>query len=270
MSRQRSISARNIRKLVIEQAKRAFVGHIGPALAVADMVAVLFEEELRMVGSDEPSRDRFILSKGHGAVAVYSALYLKGLISRKQLQSYCSDGSFCGALPGHHLAGIDFSTGSLGHGLALGAGVALAAKLSNEDFRAFVLVGEEECYEGSIWETVQFAVRHNLSNLVAIVEDSHPKSFGRPNTESDRHSPADEWRVFGWEVHEVDGHDRGELRNAFKQIDTQSGSPKSIISRTVCGKGVGFMEGKSEWHYLKLNDEQYAVAMKQLEEAEEQ
>lgn len=270
MSSERPVTPRSIRKLIIEQSKRAGVGHIGSALSIADIVAVLFDEEMRMAGTGEPGRDRFVLSKGHAALAVYAALYLKGLIPRKQLQSYCCDGSLCGVHPEHHLPGIDFSTGSLGHGLAFGAGTALAARLSGADFRSFVLVSDAECNEGSLWETVMFAAHHNLSNLIAIVDDNGQQAFGKTGDVIDLHPLAEKWKVFGWEVHEVDGHHVGELGRTLRGLDTTSGGPKSVIAKTTCGKGVSFMEGKIEWHYLPLNDEQYNVAMKEIQEAAEE
>ncbi len=266
MSTHQTITPWNIRKLIIEQSKRANVGHIGSALSIADIVSALFAQVLRKVGSDDRCRDRFVLSKGHAALAVYSALYLKGLIPRKHLQSYCCEGSMCGVHPEHHLPGIDFSTGSLGQGLAYGAGAALAARMGGDDFRAFVLVSDAECNEGSLWETVMFAAHHNLSNLVAIVDDNGQQAFGMTKDVLNLRPLAEKWKVFGWEVHEVDGHDVAELIRTLDGLDTTCGKPKAVIAETVSGKGVSFMEGKIEWHYLPLNDEQYRTAMKEIEE----
>lgn len=267
MSSNRSITPRNIRKLIIEQSKRANVGLVGSALSIADIVAVLFDGQIRNLGTDVPSRDRFVLSKGHAALAVYSALYLKGLLPRKELQSYYRDGSVCGAHPHHCLNGIDFSTESGGMGPAFAAGAALAARLTGEDFRAFVLVSDSECQEGSLWETAFFGVRHELSNLVVIVDDRGPHASSGTANELGLPLPAEKWSAFGWEVHEVDGHHPGELSNTLGALDTRVGRPKVLIAKTVYGKGVSFLESRRELDDPPLSDRQYAMAMKELEEA---
>lgn len=254
-----------IRKIIIEESKRANVGHIGSALSIVDIVAVLFDGELRSVGTNSPVRDRFILSKGHAALALYAALHLRGLISEEQMHTYCSDNSLLGVHPEHQLEGIDFSTGSLGHGLSFGAGVALSARLKGQDFNCFVLVSDAECNEGSLWETVMFAAHHRLSNLVAVVDNNGQQALGKTKDVIDLSPLADKWRAFGWNVHEVDGHDVDQLRDALSSLNTRKGPPSAIIANTIAGKGVSFMEGKVEWHYLPLSDEQYAQALEELE-----
>ncbi len=259
------ITPYRIRKIIIEESKRAHVGHIGSALSVADILAVLFGAELRQCGTDDPQRDRFILSKGHAALTLYAALQLKGIIDEDQLHTYCGDNSLLGVHPEHHLPGVDFSTGSLGHGLSVGAGVALAARLSGNDYRAFVLVSDAECNEGSLWETVMFAAHHKLSNLVAIVDDNGQQAFGKTKDVIDLNPLAEKWRVFGWDVHEVDGHDFDRLQSTLRSLNTESGPPHVLIAKTVCGKGVSFMEGKVAWHYMPLTDDQYTMALEELE-----
>jgi transketolase len=267
MSSGQTVTSEKIRKIIIEESKRANVGHIGSALSIADIIAVLFESELRMAGTNDPERDRFILSKGHAALALYAALHLKGILDECRLQTYCSDGSLLGVHPEHRLEGIDFATGSLGHGLAFGAGVALAARLTNNDYRAFVLVSDAECNEGSLWETVMFAGHHRLSNLIAIIDNNGQQALGKTKDVIDLSPIGDKWRAFGWEVLEIDGHSPNELRSTLSGLDCRSGPPSVIVANTVCGKGVSFMEGKVEWHYLPLSEAQYGQALRELEDA---
>jgi transketolase len=263
-----AVTSGKIRKIIIEESKRANVGHIGSALSIADIIAVLFEHELRLAGTDHPDRDRFILSKGHAALALYAALLLKGILNKDQVQSYCCDGSLLGVHPEHQLDGVDFSTGSLGHGLAFGAGVALAARLSGRPYRAFVLVSDAECNEGSLWETVMFAAHHKLANLVAIVDNNGQQALGKTKDVIDLHPLGEKWRSFGWKVHEVDGHDPMDLKSTLKSLETVDGPPNVLVANTVSGKGVSFMEGKVEWHYLPLSDALYSQALMELEAGE--
>ncbi len=260
-------TAKKIRKIIIEESKRANVGHIGSALSIADIIAVIFRNELRLTGTDDPSRDRFILSKGHAALALYAALHLEGILTEDQIQTYCKDGSMLGVHPEHRLRGIDFSTGSLGNGLSIGAGTALAARMKGLDYRTFVLVSDAECNEGALWETVMFAAHQKLSNLVAIVDDNGQQALGKTKDVLDLQPLAEKWDAFGWEVHVTDGHDTTCLREVFSGLDTALGKPKVVICKTVCGKGVSFMEGKVAWHYLPLSDEQYLQALGEIEEA---
>jgi len=261
------IAPHAIRKLILEQSHRARVGHIGSALSIADIIAVLFGEALHVPEIHDPQRDRFVLSKGHAALALYAALYLKGVLNREQIESHCRDGAILGVHAEHQVPGIEFSTGSLGHGLAYGAGIALAARMSGASYRAFVLLSDAECNEGSVWESIMFAAHHKLSNLIAIVDNNGQQAFGKTKDILDLSPIGDKWRVFGWDVREVDGHSLPEIRRAFKEIDTKSGKPHAIIAKTVSGKGVSFMEGKVEWHYLPLSDELYAAAIKEIESA---
>jgi transketolase len=263
-----SITANEIRRIIIEESYRAHVGHIGSALSIADIIAVLFRDVLRLPGTDSPDRDRFILSKGHAALALYAALSLKGIISEDQLKTYCGDGSLLGCHPEHSLGGIDFSTGSLGHGLAIGAGVALAARLSGASYRAFVLLSDAECNEGSIWETVMFAAHHKLPNLVAIVDDNGQQAFGKTKDVIDLEPLGEKWRTFGWDVHEVNGHSAPELRETLCGLNAVRGGPHVVIAHTVCGKGVSFMEGKVSWHYMPLTKEKYDQAIGEIEAEE--
>src|SRR5262249_8253262 len=160
-------TAFQLRRIILEQSKRARVGHIGSALSVADLIASLYDRVLRIAAPDDPERDRFVLSKGHAALALYGALFLKGWMTQEDLDTYCGDGSLLGVHPERALTGVDFSTGSLGLGLSMGAGAALAARLSRSFRRVFVLLSDAECNEGSVWEAIMFAAHHQLSNLIA-------------------------------------------------------------------------------------------------------
>lgn len=258
-------SPRRIRRIILEQSKRAHVGHIGSALCVADILAVLYGQVLRLPGPRDPERDRFILSKGHAALALYAALRLKGWLTDEDLNTFCGDGTRLGVHPERALPGVDFSAGSLGHGLSLGAGAAFAARLQKSSRRAFVLVSDAECNEGSVWEAVMFAAHHRLANLVAIVDLNGQQAFGYTREVLDLSPMGERWRAFGWDAREVDGHDPAELARALNGLDTAAGPPHVVIARTVFGKGVSFMEGRIPWHYLPLSDEQFRQALAEVE-----
>ena len=182
MIEDRQASADEIRKIILEQSKRAGVGHIGSALSVADILAALYGGTMQIDDPDDPDRDRFVLSKGHASLALYAALHLRGWLSAEQLSTYCSDGTLLGTHPEAALRGVDFSTGSLGHGLSLAAGAALAGGLQSSSRRAFCLLSDAECNEGSVWEAVMFAAHHDLSALVAIVDLNGSKRSDTPAT----------------------------------------------------------------------------------------
>lgn len=254
-----------IRRIILQQAKRARVGHIGSALSVADIIASLYGSALRISDPDDPDRDRFILSNGHSAMALYAALHLKGWMSSDSLDTYCSDDTLLGVHPECKLKGVDFCTGSLGHGLSYGAGSALAARLQESKRRAFVLLSDGECNEGSVWEAIMFAAHHNLSNLIGIVDLNGQQAFGYTRHVLDLDPLIERWKAFGWDAHEVNGHDVKELTEKIESFDTTSGPPHVIIAKTVLGKGVSFMEGQIKWHYWPMSDDEYRRAMNEIE-----
>lgn len=256
-----------LRRLILEQSKRANVGHIGSSLSVADLLAALYGEVLSVPAPDDPDRDRFILSKGHAGLALYAVLHLAGRIPREELDTYCADDTLLGTHPEHALAGVDFSTGSLGHGLSMGVGSALAARLRGSQRRVFVLVSDAECNEGSLWEAVMFAAHHELSSLVAIIDLNGQQALGYTEDVLSLSPLGERWRAFGWDVHEVDGHDAAGLARTVGELDTAAGPPHVLLARTTFGKGVSFMESQIKWHYWPMSDEEYEQARAELDAA---
>ena len=256
--------ARTIRRVVLEQSKRAGVGHIGSALCVAELVAVLYGEELTGLDPDDPDRDRVVISKGHAVLAVYAALHDRGWLAQEELDTFCGDDTLLGVHPDAGLRGIDFSTGSLGQGLSFAAGAALAGRLQGSSRCAYALVSDAECNEGALWEAVMFAAHHRLANLVALVDLNGQQALGATDTVLSLDPLADRWRAFGWDVHEVDGHDVGALTATLAGLDRHTGPPHVLVARTTFGKGVSFMEGELGWHYWPMDDAQYAQALAEV------
>ena len=265
------MQARRIRRLILDHAYRAGVGHIGSALSIADIVATLYGGVLRVDDPTDPERDRFVLSKGHAALALYAALHLKGWVTAEQLATYCGDGTMLGVHPEAALPGVDFATGSLGHGLSMGAGAALAAGLQGASRRACVLVSDAECNEDSLWEAAMFAAHHKLSNLTAIVDVNGQQALGYTRDVLDLSPLAERWRAFGWDVDEVDarGDDAQEqlLPALNEPDDTDSSKPRAVIVKTVFGKGVSFMQNRIKWHYWPMSEEQYRQAIEEVDPA---
>jgi transketolase len=258
------MSPLEIRRIILEQSHRAHVGHIGSALSTVEIIAALYGGILRIPEPDDPERDRFILSKGHAVLTLYAALFLKGWIGKADLDSYCGDDSLLGVHPERELKGIDFSTGSLGHGLSMGAGSALGAKLDGSDRRVFVLVSDAECNAGSLWEAVMFAAHHGAGNLVAIVDLNGQQALGYTEQILSLSPMAERWKAFGWDTHIVDGHDPSALTRTVASLDTRSGRPHVLIAKTVFGKGVSFMEGQIKWHYSPMTDDEYRQALTEI------
>jgi transketolase len=258
--------ADEIRRVVVDESMRAGVGHIGSALSIADLLAALYGDVLRIDEAADAERDRFVLSKGHAALALYAALAATGRIDRALLSTYCGDGSMLGAHPEHVLPGVDFSTGSLGQGLSIAAGAALAALREGSSRRAFALMSDAEMNEGSIWEAAMFAAHHRLSNLIALVDVNGQQALGYTRDVMDPGPPArDRWAAFGWDVHEVDGHDVAALTTTIDSLDVRTGAPHVLLAQTTFGRGVSFMESRIEWHYLPLEAESHRRAVAELE-----
>ena len=263
MTRPTAELARAIRADALRMVHRAKASHIGSSLSMADLLAVLYGGVLRVdpARPDWPERDRFILSKGHGAAAAYAVLAEAGFFPLEWLETYCQDGS---RLAGHltrGVPGVELSTGSLGHGLPVGCGMALAAKHDAAPYRVFVLLSDGELDEGSNWEAILFAPHHKLDNLVAIVDYNKIQSFGSVAQVLDLDPLAEKWRAFGWAVREIDGHDHAQIAGTLAGVPFEPGRPSAIIAHTVKGKGVSFMEDLLAWHYKSPDDQQLATAL---------
>jgi transketolase len=257
--------AKQIRRVILEQAMRAHVGHIGSALSVADIIAALYDGLLRVSDPKDPERDRFVLGKGHAMLAVYAAFSLKGWLSKNELNTYCGDGTLLGVHPEYGLRGVDFASGSLGQGLSVAAGAALAARLQQSPRRAFALLSDAECNEGSVWEAIMFAAHHKLANLIAIVDLNGQQALGYTDQVLSLRSLAERWRTFGWDVHEVDGHNVAAMQETVTGLNTTAGPPHALIARTTFGKGVSYMEGRIKWHYWPMSDAEYRQAVQEVE-----
>lgn len=252
-----------VRRLIVDQAHRTGVGHIGSALSVTDLV-VAVRRVLQLRGGG-PDRDRFVLSNGHTALALYCALHVEGLLAA-DLDSYCRDGSLLGVHPQHALPAVDFTTGSLGMGLSFGAGAALAARLAGSSRRAYVIMSDAEMDEGSVWEAAAFAAHQGLSNLVGLVDCNGQQALGRTDEVIALRDLAARWRAFGWDAQDVDGHDVDGLEAALGAAGA-GGRPTVLVAHTVFGRGVSFMQSKVEWHYRPLTDDLHATAVAELEAA---
>jgi transketolase len=257
----KSISGRGIRRHILEQSWRANVGHIGSALSVADILAALYGGVLKGRPND-PDRDRFVMSNGHAALALYAALHMAGHLTHDDLETYGGDGTSLGVHPHHDLIGVDFSTGSLGQGLAMAAGAALAARIQGSPRRVYALLSDAECNEGSVWEAAMFAAHHRLHNLVAIVDLNGQQALGYTKDVISLDPLEDRWRAFGWDVHSVEGNNQKAITRAIAEPVT--GQPRALIAHTTFGKGVSFMESQIRWHYLPMNAEQYALALSEI------
>jgi transketolase len=243
--------ARRIRVHALRMVHAARASHVGSCLSIAEVLAVLYARTLRLdpARPDWPERDRFVLSKGHAAAALYAVLAERGFFPVEDLARYCVDGSpLLGHVTAHGVPGVELSTGSLGHGLPVGCGLALAAKRGGEPWRTFVLLSDGELDEGSNWEAALFAPQHALDNLVAIVDYNKIQSFGRVKEVLDLDPLADKWRAFRWDVAEVDGHDAAALERVLAPR-AATGRPLAVIAHTTKGKGVSFMEDQLAWHY---------------------
>lgn len=253
-----------IRKEILKIAYEGHGAHISSSLSIVDILTVLYFRELRLNPSGK-SGDKFILSKGHGVSALYAVLAQKGIISKNQLYTYGKDGTLLGAHPEHSVDGVLLSTGSLGHGLSVGAGIALRAKIDEQDLRVFVLLSDGECQEGSVWEGAIFARQNKLDNLTAIVDYNKLQAFGRVKDIGNLEPFSQKWKSFGWSTVEVDGHDMTKLEKTLKSIPFRKGKPNTIIAHTIAGKGVSFIENKLKWHYLNLSEELFSKANQELE-----
>jgi len=259
--------ARRCRIEIVKMVHRAQAGHPGGSLSEIDLIAALYSTSLR-VRPDEPDwedRDRFILSKGHASPGMYALLAEKGFIQHSDLHSYRVLGGVCqGHVDMKWCPGVDFSAGSLGMGLSFGMGCALAARIEGSERRAFVMLGDGEIQEGSIWEAAMAAAHHELGNLKVILDRNRIQNDDFCLEQMRMFDIPAKWRAFGWNVMEIDGHDMNEIVEGIKFLDTSNDAPSILIAHTIKGKGVSYMEDNPSFHGAAPNDEQFALAMQEL------
>ena len=259
-----------IRRHGLEMTHLSRGSHIGAIFSLAEIMAVLYTGVLHVNPADPamPDRDRLILSKGHAGAAVYAALAERGFFPVEELKTHYANGSRLSGHVSHKgVPGVEFSTGSLGHGLAVGAGMALGAKMDKAPWRTYVILGDGECDEGSVWEAALQAHQYRLDNLIAVVDHNRMQSLDFCEKTIALEPFADKWRDFGWQVQVVDGHDVDALQAAFARAKDNlgGGKPSVIIAETTKGKGVSFMENDILWHYRTPQGEEYDAALKELE-----
>ncbi|MDI9240872.1 transketolase [Fusibacillus kribbianus] len=264
--------ANEVRKGIVSAVHSAKAGHPGGSLSAADIFTYLYFEEMNVdpKNPDAPDRDRFVLSKGHTAPGYYAALAHKGFFPVEDLLTLRHLGSY---LQGHpcmqHIPGVDMSSGSLGQGISAAVGMAIAGKLDNADYRVYTLLGDGEIQEGQVWEASMLAAHRKLDNLVVIVDNNGLQIDGNIADVNSPYPIDKKFEAFNFHVINIDGHDFDQIRAAFEEAKTVKGQPTAIIAKTVKGKGVSFMENQAAWHGTAPNDEQYAVAMADLEKVGE-
>ena len=261
--------AREIRLSSLEMQHLAHKGHLGGAFSVTEILVGIYYSGIINISSTnfkDIKRDRIIFSKGHACLSLYAVVADKGFFPKEELEQYGQNGTFLGGHPDHLIPGVEVSSGSLGHGLGIGAGMALAAKINKQKCLTYVVLGDGECSEGSIWEAVVFAVAQKLNNLVAIVDNNQVAATTRTQKFAGSTSMEDKWKSFGWETLSINGN---KISDVFKSLNKSkaryaSESPMVIIANTIKGKGVSFMEDNPSWHHGVANDAQYEQAVKEL------
>jgi len=263
--------ARDVRARIIKTSHLTQTPHLGSCLSCVDILVAAYFHSLRLdtVNPRAVRRDRFILSKGHAAPALFQVLALRGFYPVAHLADYGQDGSLFAEHPPtpDHLPGLEAATGSLGHGLPMGVGMALAARIQDHGYNVIALCGDGECNEGTIWEAAMLGAAQRLERLCVVVDVNRWQATGRSEEVSGPHQLSDKWRAFGWSVHEVNGHDMGTLVKLFRALPDGSGKPVAIIANTVKGQGVSFMQDDNNWHYRIPNAEELASALRELEVA---
>ena len=264
--------ANDVRKGIVTSTHAAKCGHPGGSLSAADLYTFLYFEEMNIdpKNPEKEDRDRFVLSKGHTAPGLYSALAYRGFFPVEDLKTLRHLGSYLQGHPNMHIPGVDMASGSLGQGISAAAGMALGAKLSNKDFRVYTLLGDGEIEEGQVWEAAMFAGFRKLDNLVVIVDNNGLQIDGPIDQVCSPYPIDKKFEAFNFHVINVDAHDFDALRNAFKEAKATKGMPTAIIMHSVKGKGVSFMENSVEWHGKAPNDDEYATAMADLAKIDEE
>jgi transketolase len=262
------LQAEEIRKRLLQIVFSAKAGHIGGSLSSVDMETVLYFKVMNLDPNEpqKPDRDRFILSKGHSVEAYYAVLAARGFISSELLDSYGHFGSKLAGHPTKKIPGIELNSGALGHGLSVGVGLGIAAKMDGKGFRTYVLMGDGEQGEGSIYEAAMSASHYGLDNLVAIIDRNTLQISGRTEDVMALEPMRERWEAFGWEVIDVDGNDMAALVKTFDKLDHANGKPKLIISHTTKGKGISYMEKVAKWHHGVPDEKQYYEALQEIDE----
>jgi transketolase len=259
---------RRLRQTVLRMARAGSTVHIACAFSIIEILAVLYRSYLRLgdSGPRSPGRDYLILSKGHGVMAQYACLHELGWLTDTDIQSYFSDGTRLKGLSDAHVPGLEVTAGSLGHGLSVGVGLALAARRRGSNQRFYAIVGDGEANEGTIWEALLFAAHFGLSNLLVIIDANGYQAMGPTQEVMRLGRLTDKLEAFGLETREVNGHDQDALSDAIGAlINSSSDQPRALVAHTVKGQGVSFMAGNNRWHYTRLNAETYAAAMAELQ-----
>src|SRR5450830_448787 len=260
--------AKELRKTVLRMAYSGATVHIACAFSIIEILAVLYRNHLRYPANDPngAERDFLVLSKGHGVMAQYACLYEKGWLAAADIEAYFTDGSKLKGLSDAHIVGCEVTSGSLGHGLSVGVGMALGAKLSGRDQYCYAIVGDGEMNEGAMWEAMLFATANRLDNLIVIVDENGFQAMGRTVDIMPLGSLQQKFTAFGFDAIAIDGHDETAIEQALLQLKAKhNGQPKVIVANTVKGKGVSFMENENRWHYTRLSQDTFAQAMSELE-----
>lgn len=263
--------SKQLRRTIVQILQHARRGHVGSAYSLIEILRVLYDEVLRFNPQHPkwPERDRCILSKGHGCLALYAILADKGFFPEAELWKVCKPDGILGGHPdAGKVPGVEASTGALGHGLPIGLGMALHLRMARSDARVFVVLGDGECNEGSVWEAAMCAGKHRLSNLTAIIDYNKHQAYSSTREVQDLEPFGDKWRSFGFAVREVDGHDIIALREAFTAVPFAPDQPSAVICHTIKGKGVSFAENNMKWHHKnKVTDEEVGHLLAAIEEA---
>ena len=261
------IISKTIRQNIFKMACHAGGAHIASSFSIVEILTVLYFEILNIDPENEDylDRDRFILSKGHASAAIYAVLAERGFFNKDKLKGFCRYGTVLGGHPEmQQIPGIEVSTGSLGHGLPLGAGMAYAAKIAEKKYKTFVLLGDGECQEGSVWETALLASQLKLDNLIAIVDYNGLQAMDKTENIINLQPFSEKWRSFGWDVKEVDGHNISELKMLFKKLPLSENRPSLIVANTVKGKGISYMENVPIWHFRMPKGNEMRQALEEL------
>jgi len=259
---------KELRKEILRTICRGGGGHIPASLSIVEILAVLYYNIMNIdpKKSKDPQRDRFILSKGHAGVALYAVLADKGFFDKKHLDTFGKRGTILGGHPDmYKVPGVEASTGALGHGFPFGVGMALAGKLDRKNYRVFILLGDGECQEGSIWEAALFAPQHKLDNLTVIIDYNKLQALDKLDNIVSLDPLTDKWKAFGWEVKEIDGHNISQLKDTLNSVPFTTGKPNLIVAHTVKGKGVSFMENIPIWHYRLPGEEETKTICEELD-----